>query len=95
MIGDAGAVAAGTPQRVAGQEDVAQFFDGAARAALSVFVDGRPGAAWVHRGIPRVAFDFTVVDGRVKRIAFRADPTVLAGVRLRKSPEPGDRGTPG
>ena len=88
------AVAMGTPEHIAGRQEVAQFFNGAARAALPVFVDDRPGLAWAHRGETRVAFDFTVVDGLVTRIEFRAEPTVLAGVRRRKSGRPVDRGAP-
>lgn len=92
VTGDAAAVAKGTPQRITGRQDVAQFFDGAAKAALAAFVEQRPGAAWIHHGDSQVAFDFTVVQGRVARIVFRADPAVLAGVRLRKGDEPVDRG---
>jgi len=92
VSGDAAAVAMGTPERIAGREEVAHFFDGAAKAALPVFVEHRPGAAWVHRGEARVAFDFSVLDGVVTRIEFRAEPAVLAGVRGRKGEEPVDRG---
>lgn len=89
-------VAMGTPERIVGREEVARFFDGAAKAALSVFVEQRPGAAWVHRVEARVAFDFTVLDGMVTRIAFRAEPAVLAGVRSRrKDDEPVDKGAHG
>ena len=94
VTGDAAAVAMGTPERIDGRQEVAQFFNGAAKAALSAFVDDRPGAAWRHRGSTRVAFDFTVVGGVVSRIAFRADPAVLAGVRARKGDRPVDRGAP-
>jgi RNA polymerase sigma factor (sigma-70 family) len=92
VTGDATAVAMGTPERIAGREEVAHFFHGAAKAALSVFVEHRPGAAWVHRGEARVAFDFTVAGGVVTRIEFRAEPAVLAGLRSRKHGEPVDRG---
>jgi RNA polymerase sigma-70 factor (ECF subfamily) len=92
VVGDAPAVAAGTPERIAGRREVAAFFDGAAKTAVPVFVEDRPGAGWLHRGSVRVAFDFTVVDGRVSRIAFRAEPAVLAGVRARRGAEPVDRG---
>jgi RNA polymerase sigma-70 factor (ECF subfamily) len=84
VVGDAAAVAAGTPERIAGREAVAAFFDGAAQTAVPVFVEDRPGAGWLHRGSVRVAFDFTVVGGQVARIAFRAEPSVLAGVRRRQ-----------
>ncbi|MCJ1671808.1 RNA polymerase subunit sigma-70 [Rathayibacter sp. VKM Ac-2929] len=81
---DADALAAGTPERIDGREAVAAFFDGSAHAALAAIVDGRPGAAWFHRGAPQVAFDFTVEDGRVTAVVFRADPAVLASIRRRE-----------
>jgi len=81
---DEAAILAGTPQRIEGQHEVATFFNGAAAAALPAFVDDRPGAAWFHRGEARVAFDFTVVDGRVQGIVFRADPELLARISRRR-----------
>jgi RNA polymerase sigma factor (sigma-70 family) len=77
---DAAAIALGTPERIDGREAVADFFEGSARAALPALVRGRPGAAWFHRGQAMVGFDFTVVDGAVEAIVFRAEPEVLAGV---------------
>ncbi|MEH3156468.1 MAG: sigma factor [Gordonia paraffinivorans] len=88
VAGDPAAIAAGTPGRIDGRDAVAAMFDGAARSALPVFVDGRPGAAWFLRGEARVAFDFTVVDGMVTRIDFRADPAVLAVIRRRRDDRP-------
>lgn len=76
--GDEAAILAGTPKRIDGRDEVAAFFDGGAAAALSVFIGDRPGAAWFHRGQARVAFDFTIVDGVVRSIDFRAAPDVLA-----------------
>ncbi|GGO71118.1 sigma-70 family RNA polymerase sigma factor [Nocardioides deserti] len=95
VVGDRAAVAAGTPERITGREAVAAMFDGAAKAALPMYVDGRPGAAWVHRGETRVAFDFTVVDGRVARIDLRAEPELLASVRPRRGAAPAGGGTRG
>jgi RNA polymerase sigma-70 factor (ECF subfamily) len=80
---DAAASALGTPTHMRGSDEVATFFNGAAAAAFPVFVDGRPGAAWINRGEVKVAFDFTVENGRVQRLEFRADDDVLAGVRRR------------
>ena len=94
VTGDTAAVAIGTPERIAGRQEVADFFDGAARAALPVFVEDRPGAAWVQRGDVRVVFDFTVADGLVTRIVFRADAAVLARARARQGPETADRAAP-
>ena len=94
VTGDAAAVAMGTPGRIAGRQEVAAFFDGATKAALPAFVQGRPGAAWVQRGRALVAFDFAVVDGRVTRIDFRAEPELLADVVSRRGKDPVDRGAP-
>ncbi len=80
---DSAALLAGTPERIAGRDAVATFFNGAAQAAFPVFLGDRPGAAWIHRGEARVAFDFVIVDGRVQQITFRAAPEVLADVRRR------------
>lgn len=81
VTADTEAVAAGTPQRLEGRESVASMFDGAAKAALAVSIGGRPGAAWFHQGLPRVVFDFTVRNGVVEAITFRARPDVLASVQ--------------
>src|SRR5699024_10963664 len=90
ITADAAAVAAGTPERIDGRREVAEFFNGSARAALAVLVgptaedlDDRPGSAWFHRGEARVLFDFTIEDGIVHGITFRADPQVLARVQRR------------
>ena len=95
VVGDVPAVALGTPERIAGRQEVAQFFNGAAKTALPVFVEERPGAAWFQRGTAKVVFDFTVVDGRVTRIEFRADPALLTGLRGRKGERATDGDAPG
>lgn len=83
VTADDAAVLVGTPERIDGPREVATFFNGSARAALAVYVDERPAAAWFHRGEAKVLFDFTVVDGRVAGITFRAEPEVLARVSRR------------
>ena len=80
---DAAAGALGTPTHLEGRDEVAAFFNGAAKAAFPVFVEDRPGAAWIHHGEIKVAFDFTVEAGRVRRLRFRAAEDVLTGVRRR------------
>ncbi len=85
---DPAAVATGTPERIEGRDAVAAMFDGAAAAALPALVGDRPGAAWYHRGRAMVLFDFTVVDGRVTGIVFRADPDVLTRVVRRRGGGP-------
>lgn len=84
ITADAAAVASGTPERVDGRREIAEFFNGSAHAALAVLVDDRPGAAWFHRGEAKVLFDFDVEDGIVQGITFRAEPDVLARVHRRE-----------
>jgi RNA polymerase sigma factor (sigma-70 family) len=88
VAGDEAAVLAGTPARVDGNEAVATMFNGAAKAALPIFFGERPAAAWFSQGQARVVFDFTVVDGVVRRIDLRADPAVLATVVRRRNGAP-------
>lgn len=83
VTADNTAILAGTPQQIDGRHQVATFFNGSAKAALSVFVGERPAAAWFHRGEAKVLFDFTVVDGVVTSITFRAEPELLAQVARR------------
>lgn len=84
VTADAAAILTGTPKRIEGSQKVATFFNGAARAALPVFVGDRPAAAWFHQGKAKVVFDFTIAHGLVDRITFRADATVLAQVTRRQ-----------
>jgi len=80
--GDAAAVALGTP-RLVGRGQVADLVNGGVKTAFPVFIGERPGLAWLHRGEFKVAFDFVISDGMVRRIDLRADPLVLAEVRKR------------
>ncbi len=85
---DSAAVSAGTPQHLEGRDEVATFFNGSARSALPVFVQDRAASAWFHLGRARVVFDFTVADGLVRAITFRAAPEVLAAVVRRDGATP-------
>lgn len=82
---DEAAVLLGTPERIDGREDISQFFNGAAHAALAVYVGDRPASAWFDRGEAKVVFDFAIVDGKVAGITFRAAPDVLDEVDRRKA----------
>jgi RNA polymerase sigma-70 factor (ECF subfamily) len=88
VTADDAAILAGTPRRIEGREEVASFFNGSARAALPVFVGDRPSSAWFHQGAAKVVFDFTVADGLVRAITFRAAPDVLAHVVRRDGGRP-------
>jgi RNA polymerase sigma-70 factor (ECF subfamily) len=91
VTADDAAVLAGTPKRIEGRQEVATFFNGSAKSALPVLVDDRPGAAWYLQGEAKVLFDFTLVDGLVTEISFRAEPEVLSRVRRRQTAGPGPR----
>jgi RNA polymerase sigma-70 factor (ECF subfamily) len=88
LSADDAAVLLGTPQHVEGRDEVATFFNGSAQTAFPVFVGDRPGSAWFHRGEAKVLFDFTVDDGLVRAITFRAAPEVLAQVVRRVHDRP-------
>jgi RNA polymerase sigma factor (sigma-70 family) len=63
---------------IVGAGTVARTFAGRARAAQPVFIDGEPGAVWMHDGKLRVAFRFTIANERITAIDLIADPAVLA-----------------
>lgn len=84
VTADEAAATVGTPTRIDGRQSIAEFFNGSAAAALAVFVGERPGSAWFQRGAPAVVFDFTVSDGVVTAITFRAHPDTLAQVVRRR-----------
>lgn len=63
---------------IEGADAVARTFAGRARAAQPAFIDGRPGAVWVHDGKVSVAFRFSIADDRITAIDLIADRAVLA-----------------
>lgn len=87
VTADDAAILVGTPQHIEGRDEIATFFNGSAHAALPVFVADRPATAWFNLGAAKVIFDFTVSDGVVQAITFRADPETLAMVERRDGGE--------
>jgi RNA polymerase sigma factor (sigma-70 family) len=75
---DAVAVRSGATDLVRGANAVAETFCGRAKHAEPAWLDGEAGAVWTVGGTPRVAFAFTVADGRVTAIELIADPADLA-----------------
>ncbi len=63
---------------IEGADAVARTFSGRANAAQPAFIDGVPGAVWMHAGELRVAFRFTITDDRIAAIDLVADPAVIA-----------------
>ena len=76
-VDDAALAMGGDARAVKGQQAVAEFFAGRARAALPATLDGAAAASWQHRGEVKVVFGFTVVDDKVVQIEVLADPRVL------------------
>ena len=79
---DAAAVAMGSPAQVRGPDAVAQMFRGRAQGARLATFGNRIGAMWTVHGVPKVAFAFTVTDGRVVGIDLVADPAWLGQVEV-------------
>jgi RNA polymerase sigma-70 factor (ECF subfamily) len=77
LISDAAAIAIGSPERMVGPFDVATRFSGGAQAARVALLNGLAGLVLAQGGRPKIAFDFTVVDGRVTRIDMIGDEDVL------------------
>jgi RNA polymerase sigma-70 factor (ECF subfamily) len=69
-----------------GASAVAERFSGQAQAAQVALIDGVPGGAWVAGGIPRVAFAFTIRDGKVVDIELVADPDRLSRMKIEIQP---------
>jgi RNA polymerase sigma-70 factor (ECF subfamily) len=65
---DTAAVGMGSPEQLRGAREVASMFSGRATAARSAVIDGAVGLVWLVGGRPKVAWDFTIVDGRVAHI---------------------------
>jgi RNA polymerase sigma-70 factor (ECF subfamily) len=73
---DDAALAMGTWSGVRGAQEVARRFAGV-RGARPALMNGAVGAAWAPGGQPRVAFVFTITDGKIGAIDFIADPERL------------------
>jgi RNA polymerase sigma factor (sigma-70 family) len=63
---------------IQGADAVARMFSSRARAAQPVFIDGKPGAVWMHAGEVRVAFRFAITNDRITAIELIADPATIA-----------------
>ncbi len=74
---DATAVRMGSPDRIHGAAAVAGTFSGRALAAQPAVIDGAVGVVWAVGGQVRVAWDFTIVDGKVANIDMLAAPESL------------------
>jgi RNA polymerase sigma factor (sigma-70 family) len=71
---DSAAIKLGAAAEIRGAAAVAERFVTRARAAQPAIVGGAPGVVWAPGGTPRVAFNFTVADGRIAGIDLIGDP---------------------
>lgn len=78
LTADRVAVTMGSPGTLAGPEQVAGMFSGRALGAQPASIDGGLGLVWIVGGAPKVAWEFTIVDGLVTGIEMLADPDTLA-----------------
>jgi RNA polymerase sigma factor (sigma-70 family) len=79
---DAAAVAAGSASEVRGAREVAAQFAGRAKTAQLALVEGAPGLVWAPGGQTRVAFQFTITDGKVTAIEVVAEPERLRQLQI-------------
>jgi len=83
VVADEEAVATGFSGReVIGAKTVAALFNGQAKQAVAVLVDGTIGAMWAPGGSPRSVLAFTVIGGKVVGIDIVNDPQVVAALDL-------------
>lgn len=81
---DPAAADMGSPSHVHGAPDVAAIFNGRALGATTVTIDGTPGIAWIVAGQPKVAWDMTIIEGRISHIDMLADPDHLAELEVQQ-----------
>jgi RNA polymerase sigma factor (sigma-70 family) len=62
---------------IEGAEAVARTFSRRAQAAQPAFIDGQPGAVWMHERELRVAFRFTIRNDRITAIELIGDRAAL------------------
>ena len=79
---DAAAVRMGSPEETLGAEAVAGTFSGRATAAQPALIDGAVGIAWAVGGRVKVAWDFTIEDGKIVHIDMLAAPECLDDLEL-------------
>jgi RNA polymerase sigma factor (sigma-70 family) len=72
----------GVPEVVRGARGVAEIFSRGAQTAQPALIDGAIGLVWAMDGRPRVAWDFTIRDGKVVHIDMLRDRETLDRLEL-------------
>ena len=82
LLADAAAVEMGSPEETRGAAAVAGTFSGRALAAQPALIDGAVGIVWAVSGRAKVAWDFTIRDGKVVHIDMLAASDTLDDLDL-------------
>jgi len=82
LLADAAAVEMGSPEETQGAPAVASTFSGRALAAQPALIDGSVGIVWAVSGRTKVAWDFTIRDGKVVHIDMLAASDTLDDLDL-------------
>jgi RNA polymerase sigma factor (sigma-70 family) len=82
LLADAAAVEMGSPEETQGAAAVAGIFSGGALAAQPALIDGAVGIVWAVRGRTKVAWDFTIRDGKIVHIDMLAASDTLDDLDL-------------
>ena len=82
LVADAAAVEMGSPEETQGAAAVAGTFAGRALAAEPALIDGAVGIVWAVSGRAKVAWDFTIRDGKVVHIDMLAASDTLDDLDL-------------
>jgi RNA polymerase sigma-70 factor (ECF subfamily) len=72
----------GVPEEVRGAQRVAEIFSGSAQVAKPALIDGAVGLVWAVDGRPKVAWDFTIRNGKVILIEMLGDRETLNRLEL-------------
>ena len=83
---DLAGISMGAPAHLVGARAVAESFSGRAMGASAAVIDGVPGMVWIVGERLKVAWEFTVENGRVARIDMVADPVTLDGADIEVGP---------
>ena len=85
---DPAATAMGAEPLISGAQEVAHTYNGRARAARLVDIDGYTGLAWQLHGETQVAFAFVLTGDKISEIHLIADPDTLASLGITPTTQP-------
>ena len=83
MRADAAAARMGAADVLTGPDALARWMSGRARGAVPALVGGEPGAVWMVGGKVRVAFCFTISDGRIAAIDLIGEPAAITDLEVK------------